>query len=220
MGSEAGAASFGAPAHPPRSRGVRRGRGNPSPSSGRVAPAGPRVGFASSWTSRGDGGGKGSAHDRDRPTLRPPPRAQPAPARRALPLHLTCGDPDRRHHAGAAGARHLVCLPRHPAAQPLQRRLRRAGEFPDLVGRPELLERAGQHRPVDGRLRRPAIRVRLDPGAPPQSAVPRAKHRPGAGVPSLGGAGVPVGAELGLAVQPGGRPFAPLALRARPVLGS
>ena len=69
---------------------------------------------------------------------------------------------------------------------------------------------------VDRRLGAAAIRPRPDPGAAAQPAVSRPSDGPGAGLPALGGADLPVGPELGLAVQSGRRPDPALDGRPRP----
>ncbi len=56
---------------------------------------------------------------------------RPSLARRAEPyLYAARPGPDRRGHAGAAGGRPLLRLPRHPASQPVRERLRRPRPFP------------------------------------------------------------------------------------------
>ena len=60
---------------------------------------------------------------------------------------------------------------------------------------------------------RAAVRARPRPRAAAQPALPGARRDPGAGVPALGGAELPVRPELGLAVQSGGRARCPTGSR-------
>ena len=68
----------------------------------------------------------------------------------------------------------------------------------------------------NGLVRRPAVLPGAGPGAPAQPAVSRPADLPVPRVPALGGADLPVGAELGVAVQPDHRPAAALDGGGRP----
>ena len=154
------------------------------------------------------------------PARRPPTAAARRRAR-ALSLRRAGADPDRHGHAGAAGARHLLRLPRRAAAQPLLRRLRRARPLPRARPSDEAFFRALRNtlwwtglavlfQFVFGLI----LALLLD--VPFRGRGDRA----GAGLPALGGADLPDRPQLGLAVQPGDRPAAALALCARPPVGA
>ena len=169
----------------------------------------------------------GDAQKKCWPPAEPIARRHPGPilARAGAAVRCPCSssptlcragaDPDRPGDDPAADRRHRLFLPNMQLLNPFKTGWVGLQHFRELLHDPVFWHALLNTLWWTVALAGVPVPARAGPGPAARAAVPRPRARPGAGVPALGGAELPLRPDLGLAVQPGHRPAAALAVRAR-----